>query len=345
MMKFSIIIPCYNVVAYLREALESVLAQTYEDWECICVDDGSTDGTAAILDEYGRRDARFKVFHKVNEGVSAARNDAIKLASGDYVCFLDSDDVWAPDWLEKVVEASAGGVDIIRMQLTFWRDGDVGMLRAKIPTDVQVERYYGECAVLSWGWQTYTTDGYIVLNIVRRSLLIEHAITFPVGMKINEDIIFDLSLLPFAKCVAQSSYAGYFYRMRATSAWHSKRPIDGCTRYLAESIKLWKASRDALEALPCLSQVRRKEAFMFYNAVLQWLDFGLIEERRRSEEIVRLLREAFHWGMLDFRALPLYWRVAFRCVVIWGSFSSVVFVHKLLTLYHGIHRWMLRGVK
>lgn len=344
-MYYSIIIPCYNIAAYIRETLKSVLAQTHAEWECICVDDGSTDGTAAILDEYSRRDARFKVIHKINAGVSAARNDAIKIAAGDYVCFLDGDDVWTPEWLAKMNEAAdEGRADIVRMAFTFWRE-DIGEDKPDCGVESTVEYIEGADKVFEWGWTTYTTDGYIWLNAVKRSLLVGNGLTFPVGMKINEDIIFDLSLLSFAKCVAQSSYAGYFYRMRATSAWHSKRPIDGCTRYLAESIKLWKASRDALEALPCLSQVRRKEAFMFYNAVLQWLDFGLIEERRRSEEIVRLLREAFHWGMLDFRALPLYWRVAFRCVVIWGSFSSVVFVHKLLTLYHGIHRWMLRGVK
>ena len=126
-MTFSIIIPCYDVEAYLRETLDSVIEQTFTDWECICVDDGSTDGTAAILDQYAEEDTRFCVIHKANEGVSAARNDAIRLAHGEYVCFLDGDDVWDPEWLERVYEASQNGcADIVRMAFTFWHGERIG---------------------------------------------------------------------------------------------------------------------------------------------------------------------------------------------------------------------------
>ena len=75
---FSIIIPVYNVAPYLRECLDSVLAQTYPNWECLCVNDGSTDGSSAILDEYAEKDSRFRVFHKTNGGVSAARNISLQ---------------------------------------------------------------------------------------------------------------------------------------------------------------------------------------------------------------------------------------------------------------------------
>lgn len=80
-MTFSIIIPVYNVAPYLRECLDSVLAQICTDWEweAICVDDGSTDGSGAILDEYAARDGRFKVIHQTNAGVSAARNAALNV--------------------------------------------------------------------------------------------------------------------------------------------------------------------------------------------------------------------------------------------------------------------------
>ena len=91
---FSIIIPVYNVAPYLRECLDSVLAQTLTDWEAICVDDGSTDGSGAILDEYAAKDKRFRVIHQKNAGVSAARNKALDEALGDWICFLDGDDVW-----------------------------------------------------------------------------------------------------------------------------------------------------------------------------------------------------------------------------------------------------------
>ena len=342
-MLFSIIIPCYNVATYLRETLDSVLAQTCQDWECICVDDGSTDGTGQILDKYAVRDGRFRVMHKVNEGVSMARNDAMQLAQGDYICFLDGDDVWSPDWLMKVKEAMQNGkADIVRLSFTFWREERKGAPTPTFDECDEITNIVGEADVLKWGWTTYTTDGYIWLNVIRRELIVKNRVGFPVGMKINEDIIFDIMLLPYARHVVQSKYAGYFYRMRSSSAWHSKRPIEGCTRYLEESIKLWAKSRTALESLDCFPRLRLKAAYMFYCAVLQWLDFGLKEERSRASEIVKLFQEAHRLGMMDLRSLPVYWRPAFCACVSSGSFSAILATYHLLDLYHRVHKWFLR---
>lgn len=88
----SIIIPIYNAEKYLRQCLDSIISQTYKDWECILVDDGSSDGSPVICDEYTHRDGRFKVLHKSNEGVSAARNDGLDKAKGEWIYFCDADD-------------------------------------------------------------------------------------------------------------------------------------------------------------------------------------------------------------------------------------------------------------
>lgn len=102
-MKFSIIIPCYKVEKYLRQCVDSVLVQTFEDYEVIIVDDGSPDGCPAICDEYAIKDNRVKVIHKENGGLSDARNAGLDVAHGEYVMFLDSDDWWDDkDALRKV---------------------------------------------------------------------------------------------------------------------------------------------------------------------------------------------------------------------------------------------------
>ena len=101
-MMFSIIIPVYNVKPYLRECLNSVLAQTFTDWECLCVDDGSIDGSGAILDEYASRNPCFRVFHKTNGGVSSARNLGIENAIGEWIWFIDSDDIIHPQALDHI---------------------------------------------------------------------------------------------------------------------------------------------------------------------------------------------------------------------------------------------------
>jgi len=88
----SIIVPVYNAEKYLRRCIDSIIAQTFTDWECLLVDDGSTDESPNICDEYATKDSRIKVFHKVNEGVSSARNIGIDNAKGRFVTFVDADD-------------------------------------------------------------------------------------------------------------------------------------------------------------------------------------------------------------------------------------------------------------
>ncbi|MBP5343643.1 MAG: glycosyltransferase family 2 protein [Alphaproteobacteria bacterium] len=102
MPKISVLIPVYNVQNYLAECLDSVLAQDFQDWEAICVNDGSTDNCATILSDYANKDARFKVISQFNQGLSAARNAALDIAIGDWVIFLDSDDMLAPNALSRL---------------------------------------------------------------------------------------------------------------------------------------------------------------------------------------------------------------------------------------------------
>ena len=102
MPKISIIIPVYKVEEYLPACLDSVLAQTFTDWEAICVNDGSPDNCGAILAEYAQKDSRIKVISQENQGVSVARNKALENAQGEYISFLDSDDELAPTFLQKM---------------------------------------------------------------------------------------------------------------------------------------------------------------------------------------------------------------------------------------------------
>ena len=101
--KVSIIIPCYNQAHYMPETLNSVLAQTYDNWECIILNDGATDNTEEVALEYCNRDSRFRYHKHENKGLSATRNVGIRLAEGQYLQFLDSDDILAPEKLQKQV--------------------------------------------------------------------------------------------------------------------------------------------------------------------------------------------------------------------------------------------------
>lgn len=100
----SIVMPAYNAFQYLHEAIESVLAQTFNDFELLIIDDGSTDSTAEVAHHYSQRDSRVKLFSQANQGVSVARNTGIKMAQGEFIAFLDSDDQWLPDKLAAHIE-------------------------------------------------------------------------------------------------------------------------------------------------------------------------------------------------------------------------------------------------
>ena len=127
----SVIIPVYKVEKYLRECVDSVLSQDVTDLEVILVDDGSPDGSPAICDEYVEKDKRVLVEHKINGGISSARNAGIRKSSGKYICFLDSDDKWNPDVslfciMKKLIENP--DVDILLLDCCEFIDGKEGLL-------------------------------------------------------------------------------------------------------------------------------------------------------------------------------------------------------------------------
>ena len=101
----SVIVPIYNTEKYLHRALDSILGQTYKNWEAILVDDGSTDGSSLIAVEYARKDSRFSIIRKTNGGQSEARNIGIEQARGEYMLFLDSDDFLHPQLMELCIDA------------------------------------------------------------------------------------------------------------------------------------------------------------------------------------------------------------------------------------------------
>ena len=110
-MKFSIIIPVYNVINYLPKCMSSVLCQSFNGYEIILVDDGSTDGSGKLCDQYAEKDNRIKVIHQENQGLSAARNAGIQIATGEFFLLLDSDDFYEQNnLLERIAKKRPGQI-------------------------------------------------------------------------------------------------------------------------------------------------------------------------------------------------------------------------------------------
>jgi len=213
-MMFSIIIPVYNVEHYLRACLDSVLNQSFADWEAVCVNDGSTDGSAAILEEYAIRDSRIRIITQANGGLSAARNAGIKEAKGDYLLFLDSDDWLEHNALQRLVE-KLDGEDILCFsgRRFFEETGNYH------PADQLTEKtylsgmdYYNENALQSRDFAFVC----VVLRLYRRQFLLKNNLCFKEGI-FHEDNLFTPITCYYAKKVRIINDCLYDYRVRDNS--------------------------------------------------------------------------------------------------------------------------------
>ena len=186
----SIIIPCYNKAAFLAETLQSVLNQTYTEWECILVDDGSTDDTPAVAKAYFEKDTRFRYFLKKNEGVSCARNFGIEKAQGDFIIFLDADDILADFSLLKRLEYfnQYPEQDGLVFSTHFFEEDihNHGNLFNCDP-EIESERKYLELFL------NYRFSFAVMSSIWRRSVL--EKVQFRDDLRLLEDVVFHIEIL------------------------------------------------------------------------------------------------------------------------------------------------------
>lgn len=223
-MKFSVIIPVYNIAPYLRECLDSVLVPCRGvegvDVEAVCVDDGSTDGSGAILDEYAAKDARVKVIHQPNQGVSVARNHALDIATGDWVFCLDGDDLMRPDFLAKIArrlqEVGDCNVDIVITQCEF----EDGMRGEGLPRECEVLETADLMSIRKPYYMTCTE--LITDKLFRRNMLNKNGIRFIPKIRISEDNVFTrMALASSRKVLMATDIDCAWFRARSGSAVHT----------------------------------------------------------------------------------------------------------------------------
>lgn len=214
MPRFSIIIPVYNVEPYLRECLDSVLKQTFSDWEAICVDDGSTDSCAAILNDYTKRDMRFRVITQPNGGLSAARNTGLAAATGEYMIFLDSDDWVEPNTLETLhSEIGHEASDTTPIDLLCFGGWHGDKVERPTPTTYPTGwNYYNHCALTHHEFPFVC----VVLRCYRRQFLAENRLHFREGI-LHEDNEFTPRACLAAQTVKVIPDVLYHYRVRPGS--------------------------------------------------------------------------------------------------------------------------------
>ena len=212
----SVIVPVYRVEKYLPACIDSILNQTFTDFELILVDDGSPDRCPEICDETAKRDARVRAIHQANQGLSAARNAGIEAAHGAWLSFVDSDDFLAPDFLETLHDAAVrAGADCVLcgVQLTDEAGQKIGQ-PLSVADGVRTGR-----SILETLCRAPEIPYLVVWNkLYRRDVF--QTLRYPVGMQ-NEDTYLAAELFDTVQTVICVSKPMYFYRQRADSIMHT----------------------------------------------------------------------------------------------------------------------------
>ena len=237
----SIVVPVYNVVHYLERCVLSVLRQTYKDMEIILVDDGSTDGSGELCDKLALTDTRIHVIHQENKGLSEARNAGLRLGTGEYIAFIDSDDEWLlTDGLEKLMKNASEEKDLIVFKgVNIWKDG------RRIPFgdyDVEhISRLPKAQSVFSHLVETQLFQMSACFLLVRRKLLIDDELYFPTGL-ISEDVQWSLILWQHVRsvCVTNLEFYGYHHHSNSISTTVSLRVYESYDKMFS----YWKVECD-----------------------------------------------------------------------------------------------------
>ena len=220
-MKYSIIVPVYGVEKYLDQCVESVLAQSFPNFELILVDDKSPDNCPAMCDAWAEKDSRIRVIHhEVNQGMALGRNHGMEIATGDYIAFLDSDDWMAPDTLEIWEANMEGEPDILAAGANCVyekADGEMDWVET-----LTVEAFAAETPEQIAEAFVRLTNGrvfpFVWNKVFRREFLQSFDASFEKEW-ISEDLIFNLEAFPRAKKVTVLDQALYYYRRTARETW------------------------------------------------------------------------------------------------------------------------------
>lgn len=210
-MKVSIIIAVYNIENYIDKCLESIINQTFQDFECIVVDDGSIDNSSSICDHYSQKDERIKVIHKKNQGLPLARKTGFENSSGEYLLFIDGDDWLETDMVNQlVVTMQNENSDIVICDFfrSYEKRDDIISYAFPKRKEEKMYSFIKKPNYMNFFWN----------KLIKRSLFDKEYISFPEGISMCEDLFVTFKLFYFAEKISQVKKPLYHYRQNNVSA-------------------------------------------------------------------------------------------------------------------------------
>lgn len=237
---FSIVVPVYNVEAYLDRCIKSIINQSYENIEIILVDDGSTDRGPSICDEYAKVDHRILVIHKTNGGLSDARNAGIRAAKGDYLVFIDSDDYVETDYCEKLIKYIKINPDIVQLDAYIESDSSKGEIgRYGVNSSSTKGRMYDGMSFIRESYKAGCFPRNSWLYVVKKDFLLKNNLFFKFGIR-HEDEEFTPRMLLVADKVINSGETLYHYVVREGSISKQKDLRKNCEDIYSTCTELHK---------------------------------------------------------------------------------------------------------
>lgn len=254
----SVIVPVYNVERYLEECLNSIQDQTYTDIEVILVNDGSTDGSQAICEHYCQIDKRFRLMNQSNQGQSVARNNGVTASKGEYIAFVDSDDIIQYNYLEKLMQYMTEDVDIVESQFTVHKKDFL----AENFQDIKII-FEGNSEEAVKVVPNHLLSVNPVTKLYRRAIV--EAVPYLEEL-IFEDIYSGIGMLKYIRKIVKIDYVGYYYRQHATSTMHRKFTEKNLDVFTV-SDKLIDLYSDREELLPYIG------SFLVHVATMHYQDY------------------------------------------------------------------------
>lgn len=214
--KISIIVPVYKGMKFLNAALASVKAQTFHDWECICVDDGAKDGSGALADEIASTDDRIRVIHQKNGGTSVARNTGMAAAKGKYLAFLDEDDLYHPCYLETLYSAAEEyGADITSCEMTKFPESDFPEMSQQETISWQ---YFDRNGITELISHCYNGIPFEIWRSLYRTDIFG-ACKFPEGIRVEQDLKWLYMNIFKCRKYVRTKWSGYFWRQSSIGGY------------------------------------------------------------------------------------------------------------------------------
>ena len=237
MLRISIIIPVYNNATYLRQCIDSILAQSFSDFELLLVDDGSSDGSGGICDEYTAKDSRIKVFHQQNAGVGAARNLGMEMAVSPWITFIDSDDCVDENYLAsfRLDEIEEDTLAVQGIKYFFPSNGKEKVMFGYPDKKVSISSSYAIRDLDLLG------NGCPVAKLFSKKIIENSGLKFNTHISLNEDHVFVTSYYALIKNVRLLSHIGYSYRKG-----YSETSLTGKIRSVREYLDISKLMADTL---------------------------------------------------------------------------------------------------